>query len=177
MDRTITEYYTASHAVPLVFAPNMGLIFLKDNSKVYQVQSIHFRSMISTGLDHIIEKNGDFTVTHLTPPNYGMKLSLVHASGFVLFNIFVLEMEWWKSFFKVQRTLKFISWKRRGSRVKLLKEFQESDRAKNMPSDITSRIIHAYLEPPPRQIGTRGVRIVETNSFKIQKTNLHANSN
>jgi hypothetical protein len=110
-----------------------------------------------------------------------MYISFSSANGVSVFGITVREVkwsEWWISFIKIQRRLNYVLWKRYGPSLKLIKTFQETDRAKTIPSEIMSNIIHAYFEPPSRPIicskqngHATPVRIVQTNSFKINGLN------
>ena len=176
MDKTITEYYTASHAKPLVFVPNMGLIYVEGESKGHQVNFGFFEHTVHT-FDYMLKKGGDFEVVLLPLPQNGIYIRLKNASGSVACSVTVWEMEWtkwWESFIKMQRSLHYVLWSRHGPSLKLIKAFQETDRAETIPSEIMSKIVHAYFESAPRTMCTQNdlrvpMRIVETNSFKIQQ--------
>jgi hypothetical protein len=175
----ITEYHTACHPVPLVFVPNMGLIYFKGESKGHQVHSGFFNHTVHT-LDYMLKKGGDFEVVPLPLPQNGIYIRLKNASGSVACSVTVWEMEWtewWESFIKMQRRLKYVLWSHHGPSLKLIRAFQETDRAETIPSEIMSKIIHAYFAPQSSRIWPKHghrvpVRIVEANSFKIQKLNL-----
>ena len=180
MNETITEFYTIAHSTPLVFVPNMGLIYFKGESKGYQVSSRFWMHIVSV-MEHILERGGDFEVIDfevitLPLPHKGMMIPLKNADGHRVSNITVWNMDWtkwWKSFVNIQRMLNYVLWKRHGPSLKLITAFKETDRAKLIPSEIMSDIIQAYYYlPPSRPICTNNgppVRIVETNSFKIKK--------
>jgi hypothetical protein len=176
MKKTITEYYTASHSTPLVLVQNMGLIYIKGETRGYHVVSRFFEQIVLV-LDDAIQKGGDFEVIIMPFPFDAMLLPIKNAGGFCVSAITVWEMgwtKWWESFIKIQRRLHYVLWSRHGPSLKLIKAFQETDRAETIPSEIISKIVHAYFEPPPRSMCTQNdlrvpIRIVETNSFKIQQ--------
>jgi hypothetical protein len=179
MTETIIEYYTASHPMPLVFMANMSLIYFKDGSKGFQVNS-RFLEHIAIDLDHIIEKGGDFK---LHSQRNDMRICVTDASGVSVIGITsrdVIWTKWWTSFVKIQRRLNYVLWKRHGPSLKLITTFKKTDRAKLIPSEIMSYIILAYFEPPsrPKKCTKNGhitpIRIVQTNSFNKQKLNLSA---
>jgi hypothetical protein len=174
----ITEYHTACHPVPLVFVPNMGLIYFKGESKGHQVHSGFFKHTVHT-LDYMLKKGGDFEVVPLPLPQNGIYIRLKNASGSVACSVTVWEVEWtgwWKSFVKMQRRLKYVLWSHHRPSLKLIRAFQETDRAETIPSEIMSKIIYAYFEPVTMTMVTEcdnghrvPVRIIETNSFKSQE--------
>ena len=172
MTETIIEYYTASHPMPLVFVADMALIYFKGESKGYQIRS-RFLEHIAFDLDHIIEKGGDFKV--INSQQNDMRICVTNASGVSVIGITsrdVIWTKWWTSFIKIQKRLNYVLWKRHGPRLRLIAAFKKTDRAKLIPSEIMSVIIHAYFEPPsrPRKCTKNGhttpIRIVQTNSFK-----------
>ncbi len=176
-DETITEFYTIAHLTPLVFVPNMGLIYFKGESEGYQVSSRFWVHIVSV-MDHILERGGDFEVITLPFPEKGILIPLKNANCQGVSCITVWNMgwiKWWKAFVNIQRMLNYVLWKRHGPSLKLITAFKETDRAKLIPSEIMSDIIQAYYyQPPSRPICTNNgppVRIVETNSFKIKKLN------
>ena len=76
----------------------------------------------------------------------------------------------------MQRRLKYVLWSHHGPSLKLIRAFQETDRAETIPSEIMSKIIHAYFEPVTMTMVTEcdnghrvPVRIFETNSFKSRE--------
>ena len=179
MDKTITEYYTASHAKPLVFVPRMGLVYFNDGSKGHQTSSV-FSGQIDLMLDYVIGKGGDFGVRYPSFPQTAMHISLTDANGFYFVGVTLWDVawtKWWESFVKMQRRLNNLLWKRHRPPLKLIRAFLETDMAETIPSEIMSKVVHAYFEPAPRlpcsNTATRApVRIVETNSFKLHKLNL-----
>ena len=178
----ITEYYTIAHSTPLVFVPNMGLVYLKGGISGYQVSS-RFLEHAMIDLDHIIENGGDFEVMNLHSRQSDMRICVSSGNGFSILSTTsedVIWTKWWTSFVKIQRRLNYVLWKRHGPSLKLITAFKKTDRAKLIPSEIMSDIIRAYFEPPIRPIKctkdghTAPVRIVQTNSFNRQKLNSSA---
>jgi hypothetical protein len=178
MTETIIEYYTAAHSMPLVFVANMGLIYIKGGSKGFQVDP-HFFGLIVFLLDLMIKKGGDFEVVNSSLNDIQICLSANGVSFVGITPRDVFWTKWWTSFIKIQKRLNDALWKRHRPNLKLITAFKETDRARMIPSEIMSDIIHAYFEPSsrsrytPKEDSCRVLtRIVQTNSFKMQKLNL-----
>ncbi len=180
MENAITEYYTIAHSKPLVFVPNMSIIYFKGGISGYQVSS-RFLEHIMFHLEHIIEKGGEFKVMNLHSQQRDMRICAYNGDGTSVIGITsrdVIWTKWWISFIKVQRRLHWVLWYRHGSAsLKLIKAFQKTDRAKTIPSEIMSCIIHVYFQPPSRPLCTNNasgvpIRKILTNSYKLQELNL-----
>ena len=152
MKKPIEEYYTASHHTPLVIVPIMGLLYFKGESRGYHIRS-RFLEQIVLILDDATTKGEDLRVAYPPFPGNELLLSTSSPTGFCISTFPVWEMDWtkwWKSLIKIQKRLKYVLWKKHRPPLELIKAFQGTDRAKTIPSDIASQIIHAYFEPLPQ---------------------------
>ncbi len=177
----ITEYYTIAHSTPLVFVPNMGLVYLKGGISGYQVSS-RFLEHAMIDLDHIIENGGDFEVMNLHSRQSDMRICVSSGNGFSILSTTsedVIWTKWWTSLIKIQVRLHWVLWRRhRPASLKLIKAFKETDRARMIPPEIMSHIIHVYFQPPSRPLRTNNasglsIRKMQTSSYKIRELNIH----
>jgi hypothetical protein len=175
---TITEYYTASHAVPMVIVPKMGLFYLKGDTQGYHFRAL-FSNYLPTTLEKFIANNGDFSMSRMEAG--GWMIKFFNARRLLIITVAYWEEpwnEWWSSFLKIQRMLNYVLRRRHAPSLKTIKAFQESDRANVLPSEIILHITKCYFEHQSHQKCSQKskipVRTVEANSFKMQRGGLAA---
>jgi hypothetical protein len=144
------EYQTALHAQPLVLIPKMGIIYLKDDTRGYQMTS-QFLKNIDVQMDLIIADGGSVCFKPFHTYGRRMVLWLLNSEGYSYASVSGGEAEWddmCKALLRVQRFTRSVLWRTRmpAHHLQNVKAFQATDMAGSLPVDVVSKIIIAYFD-------------------------------
>ena len=148
------EYTMALHAKPLVIIPGMGIIYLKDDTRGYQMASqllIH----INVQINMTIAGGGSVYFNSFRENNETrMILRLVNINGYSYGSISAPRCEWDEmrhSLLKIQCFMRSALWRiqKPSHHLKNVKAFLATDMGERLPMDIISKIIIAYFEHTP----------------------------
>ena len=174
------EYHTARHAKPLVLLPRMGIMYLDDGDRSYQMWS-RFLKNLNLKFDHIIENGGDLCLTPCVEERSGMILCIFNAEGNIHATISSsrdLRRKKYNALLKIQRFMRSVLWKIRkpSHHLKQLRAFQATDMAESLPVDVVFKVVDVYLEGlslARHQSHSKSSLIVKTNSFlELRKLNV-----
>ena len=145
------EYRTESHATPLVILPSMGIIYIKDDTRGYQMTS-QFLKNINVQIDMIIAGGGSVCFKPYGHGERRMVLQLLNSGGHSYASISPCVWEWGEmrhSLLKIQRFMRSALWRTRkpSHHLKKVKAFMVTDMAERLHVDIISKIIMACFEP------------------------------
>ena len=147
------EYRTESHATPLVILPSMGIIYIKDDTRGYQMTS-QFLKNINVQIDMIIAGGGSVCFKPYSQGEHRMVLLLLNSRGHSYASISPCVWEWDEmcdALLKIQRLVRSALWRIRkpSHHLKNVKAFLATDMGETLPMDIISKIIMAYFEHTP----------------------------
>jgi hypothetical protein len=151
------EYRTASHVMPLVIVPSMGIIYLKYDTCGYQMAS-HFLKYINVQINMIIADGGCVCFNEVRENDETrMILRLVNSNGYGYGSISASRYEWDEminALLGVQRFMRSALWRTRkpSHHLKNVKAFLATDMGESLPMDIISKIIMAYFEHIPLRV-------------------------
>jgi hypothetical protein len=154
------EYRTESHATPLVILPSMGIIYLKDDTRGYQMTS-QFLKNINVQMDLVVACGGSVLFKPYSQGESRMVLWLLNSGGHSYASISAAEDEWddmCDALLKIQRFVRAVLWRTRkpSHNLKKVKAFLATDTAESIPVEILSKIVTACFADPISNTYTLG---------------------
>ena len=155
------EYRTESHATPLVILPSMGIIYLKDDTRGYQMTS-QFLKNINVQMDLVVACGGSVLFKpYREKDETRMMLWLVNSKGYSYASISAPKCEWddmCDALLKIQRFMRSALWRTRrpSHNLKKVKAFLAADTAESIPVEILSKIVAACFADPISNTYTLG---------------------